>query len=250
MVVWWAAAWLFCRAEAWHTCGVVTWQASRQPPGRPAGWQPVIWPAAAWLFCRAEAWCTREAADPWAHGVEVWQGGKQWPGCSVCQRTAVWLLCEVEAQWACRLLTVALCGWQPTCSFSVLWHGEEFHRLGVQGAEISALPGALPQPSLSPVSQQGPWFTELMQSASVSQLPFWILSQSGSSDSCLSPPRRVLMGTCHLPWSVHGAIGLGFINHDQLMCLQLWSPRSGISKTWTTYINFLIVSNYLLALSP
>jgi hypothetical protein len=32
--------------------------------------------------------------------------------------------------------------WQPTCSLSVSWHGEAFHKLGVQGAKVSALPGA------------------------------------------------------------------------------------------------------------
>jgi hypothetical protein len=30
------------------------------------------------------------------------------------------------------------------CSFSELWHGEAFHWLGVQGANVSALPGSLP----------------------------------------------------------------------------------------------------------
>jgi hypothetical protein len=64
----------------------------------------------------------------------------------------------------------------PTCSFSVLWHGEAFHGLGAKGAEVLALTVDLPQPSMSPVSQQGPWFRELTQSASVSQSPFWIPS--------------------------------------------------------------------------
>jgi hypothetical protein len=62
--------------------------------------------------------------------------------------------------------------WQrPSCSFNVLWYEGAFHMLGVQGAEVSVLPGALPHPRVSPASQQGPWFTELMQSASVSWSP-------------------------------------------------------------------------------
>jgi hypothetical protein len=59
-------------------------------------------------------------------------------------------------------------------SFSISWKGEAFHKLGVQRADVSALPGALPQPSMSPASQQIPWFTELRRSAAVSQLPSWI----------------------------------------------------------------------------
>jgi hypothetical protein len=47
-------------------------------------------------------------------------------------------------------------GLWPACSFIVLWHGEDFHGLGVQGVEVSAVPGALPQPRVSHVSQQGP----------------------------------------------------------------------------------------------
>jgi hypothetical protein len=54
------------------------------------------------------------------------------------------------------------------------WHGEAFHKLGVQSAEVLALPGALPQPIVFPASQQGPWFTDLVGSAAVSQLPSWI----------------------------------------------------------------------------
>jgi hypothetical protein len=47
-------------------------------------------------------------------------------------------------------------GWWPACSFSVSWYVEAFHRLGVQGAKVSALPGALPQPRVCPASHQGP----------------------------------------------------------------------------------------------
>jgi hypothetical protein len=46
-------------------------------------------------------------------------------------------------------------------SFSVLWHGDAFHELGAQSADVSVLSGALPQPSVSPASQQSPWIMEL-----------------------------------------------------------------------------------------
>jgi hypothetical protein len=47
-------------------------------------------------------------------------------------------------------------GGQFACSFSVSWCGEDFHGLGVQGVEGSALPGTLPQPTMSSASQQVP----------------------------------------------------------------------------------------------
>jgi hypothetical protein len=60
------------------------------------------------------------------------------------------------------------------CSFSKSWRGEAFHELGVQSADVSALPGALLQPSVPPASRQSPWFTELTRSLAVSQSPPWI----------------------------------------------------------------------------
>jgi hypothetical protein len=68
--------------------------------------------------------------------------------------------------------------WQSTCSFSVSWCGEDFQRLGVQGAKVSALLGASPPPSMSPESQQVPWFIELMLSASVSSHHFGSVSST------------------------------------------------------------------------
>jgi hypothetical protein len=40
--------------------------------------------------------------------------------------------------------------------FSRSWCGEAFHELGVQSAEVLALPVALPQPSVSLASWQSP----------------------------------------------------------------------------------------------
>jgi hypothetical protein len=53
-------------------------------------------------------------------------------------------------------------------SFSKLWCGEAFHELGAQSADVSALPGALPQSSVSPASQQSPW---IRKSVAVSGSP-------------------------------------------------------------------------------
>jgi hypothetical protein len=77
------------------------------------------------------SWCARPADVGW---VSLWGGGR----------------CAGE------LVGNGSMGWWPACSFSVLWGGEAFHGLGVQGAEVSALPSALPKPSVSPASQQGP----------------------------------------------------------------------------------------------
>jgi hypothetical protein len=122
------------------------------------------------------------------YGALLWQAaagvlaGQQAVTCWACREVADWLFCGVETWQACRAeawlasewwsgpmgqRTVAAWGLQSACSFSVLWHGEALHRLGVQGAEVSALPCALPQPRVSPVSQHGPSFTELIQSAFV-----------------------------------------------------------------------------------
>jgi hypothetical protein len=65
----------------------------------------------------------------------------------------------------------------PSCSVSKSWHGEAFDKLGVQSPEVSALHGALCQPSVSSVSQQSPWFMELTWSAGASQSPPWIYIQ-------------------------------------------------------------------------
>jgi hypothetical protein len=66
------------------------------------------------------------------------------------------------------------CGWQPACSLSVLWLGEAFHGLGVQGAKVSTLPCASLPPTMAPASQPGQWFMELKLSATVLQSPFFI----------------------------------------------------------------------------
>jgi hypothetical protein len=56
--------------------------------------------------------------------------------------------------------------WQPTSFLSVMWCGEAFYGLGVQGVEVLILLGALFLPSVAPVSQQGFGVTELTLSGS------------------------------------------------------------------------------------
>jgi hypothetical protein len=74
-------------------------------------------------------------------------------------------------------------GWGLACSvcysFSKSWCGKAFHELGVQSADVSALPYALPQSRMFPASQQSPWIMELTQSVAVSQSPSWILLRGG-----------------------------------------------------------------------
>jgi hypothetical protein len=52
-------------------------------------------------------------------------------------------------------------------SFSIWWGGEASHELGVQSADVSALPSALPHSSKSPASCQSPWITEVRRSVAV-----------------------------------------------------------------------------------
>jgi hypothetical protein len=46
--------------------------------------------------------------------------------------------------------------WWASCSLNKSWCGEAFHKPWVQSAELSTIPGALPQPSMFPESPQGP----------------------------------------------------------------------------------------------
>jgi hypothetical protein len=73
-------------------------------------------------------------AEEWAKGSEIPRPAEQW----LCSPMGRGLACIAG------------------CSFSKSRCGEAFLELGVQSADVSALPGALPQPSVSPVSQQSP----------------------------------------------------------------------------------------------
>jgi hypothetical protein len=61
-------------------------------------------------------------------------------------------VCGAAAPWACG---VGL-GVQPCYSFSTWLGGEASPDLGVQSADVSTLPGVLPQSSVSPASYQSP----------------------------------------------------------------------------------------------
>jgi hypothetical protein len=60
------------------------------------------------------------------------------------------------------------------CFVSVTWHGQAFHRLGVQDVKVFILLAALFLPSVAPASKQGFGVSELTLSASVPYLPCWI----------------------------------------------------------------------------
>jgi hypothetical protein len=70
-------------------------------------------------------------------------------------------------------------GWGLACSvgysFSAWWCGEDFHELGVQSADVSVLPGALPQSSMFPASNQSPWIMEVRRSVAVFWSPSCVL---------------------------------------------------------------------------
>jgi hypothetical protein len=105
------------------------------------------WPAGRWQSGGPVVWQVSNSLEAWAGGgLECWVGGRC-PGGPAGQGLVGLLGGGPVGQ---RL--VALCGWLPTWSFSISWHGEVFHGLGVQGAKVSALSGALPQPSVSPAS--------------------------------------------------------------------------------------------------
>jgi hypothetical protein len=59
-------------------------------------------------------------------------------------------------------------------SFSIWWLGELFHEVGVQSADIPALPDALPQSCVSPASYQSPWITGVRRFLAVFWSPSWI----------------------------------------------------------------------------
>jgi hypothetical protein len=60
-----------------------------------------------------------------------------------------------------------------TCySFSIWCGGEDFQELGVQSANVSALPGVLPHSHKPPTSCQSPWITEVRRSVAVFWSPF------------------------------------------------------------------------------
>jgi hypothetical protein len=61
------------------------------------------------------------------------------------------LVCRMSPKQAWSWHMVAQ---EPSCFLSVIWYGEDFHRLGVQGVEVLNLLGALFLRSVAPVCQQ------------------------------------------------------------------------------------------------
>jgi hypothetical protein len=118
--LWGRSQWTGDPAEGWQVCGV-----------GPSGVE--IWQA-----CRAGSWQAWGVADPAeqrsSRATELGSGGPDRWG---PMEMELWLLGPWV--WAC----------QACCSFSKSWCGEDFHKLWVQSAEVSALAGAFPQPSVS-----------------------------------------------------------------------------------------------------
>jgi hypothetical protein len=141
-----ACRWVGTRWGGWQLLGgAVTWWAGGWQPGRPMGLRPG----------GAAGRRTGGAVAQWTCGTEAWQSGRPMGLPGGCP----------EGLWSGGLVAKRQLGgptgWglgrqQPGCSFSKLWHGEAFHERGVQSVEVSALPGALPPPSMSPASQEGP----------------------------------------------------------------------------------------------
>jgi hypothetical protein len=146
--------------------------AGGQQPGRLAGQKPggaMAWQAGKW---RPGCSTGGGPVGPWGRstvgqqngGLVVLQGrglvGLQGRGlagqCPVLAGLWGGDLVGLHGRELVGLQMVVVWVWLPTCSLSVLWHGEAFHRLGVQGSQLSALPCALYQPSVSSASQQGP----------------------------------------------------------------------------------------------
>jgi hypothetical protein len=98
-------------------------------------------------------------------------------------------------------------------SFSVWLCGEASHKLGVQSADVSALPGVLPQSSMSPASCQSPWITEVRRSVVV----FWSPSWTHLFLMVLEFELRVvcLLGTCSATGATPSAL------QDSLYCFNL-----------------------------
>jgi hypothetical protein len=80
------------------------------------------------------------------------------------------MACGAAAPWAYG----AGLGMQAYYSFIIWWGGEASQELGVQSADVSALPGVLPHSSKSLGSYQSPWITEVRRSVAVFQSPSWI----------------------------------------------------------------------------
>jgi hypothetical protein len=80
-----------------------------------------------------------------------------------------WCLPTWSAKCLLSRFGASIWQWQgPSGFLSVMWHGEAFYRLGIQGVEVFILLGALFLPSVVPVSQQDFWFTKFTLCASVS----------------------------------------------------------------------------------
>jgi hypothetical protein len=177
--VWWAVALWACRVEAW-------WDGGQLPCGMVA---QQVYEAVDQQACGMEAWQSGSQVGPWDGSLLVLQDGRLvclqgrglaclWGGGMMAPQSVglvgLWGrgLAGQQPGLHCpgRPVRPRPGGLWPGCSFSKSWCVEAFHVLRVQGAKVSALPGALPYPSLSPAFQQGSQSMEFMQSVFLSQL--------------------------------------------------------------------------------
>jgi hypothetical protein len=111
-----------------------------------AGWRVVAWQTCGkevqWASGQVDGWLPGGSSSGGLVGLEDGGPAGRW---AVAQQT-----CRADS------IRVVALGWWPALSFSVLWSGEAFHGLLFQGANVSVLPCALPQPRVSPASQQDP----------------------------------------------------------------------------------------------
>jgi hypothetical protein len=110
-----------------------------------------------------------------AHPVEILQfwGVGVWGSTALAGQRIRTRGSEIPCCMEQRLLGPMGRGWVcGTCySFSIWWCGEASHKLKVQSADVSALPGVLPQSSKSQASYQSPQITEVRRSVAVFWLP-------------------------------------------------------------------------------
>jgi hypothetical protein len=111
------------------------------------------------------------------------------------------------------------------------WHGEDVHGLGVQDAIVSALSGALPQPSVSPASQQGPRFLELTVCVCVPVAILDPLCLSFCFPTTKRWPGLLAMCSCHAMLSYHGPQAKG-LSHHWPKLLNPWEKRAFLLLSW------------------
>jgi hypothetical protein len=114
---------------------------------------------------------------------------------------------------------------------------------GVQSADASAVPGALPQSSVSPASQQSLWITELRRSMAVSQLASWILS-----DSCIESTSTIFTFLTSFPFHIWPPLAWPVFHSIAYKCIRsifhMWADMCLVTFwTWLTSLKMMVFSS-------